>query len=111
MNLTVVIDPSDDHVSSGAAVLLRETEPDIAKGLHLDLEGNVPLAGRPEHQEIVVQNGAVLPFDGDGAGDEQKKERADHSLHLYRSKHLKARGIPEATCLVSGGNLCYLAEM
>lgn len=103
MDLAVVIDPTDDHVSPGAAGLgrLRETESDIAEGLHLDLERNVPLAGRPQHQEIVVQHGAVLPLDGNDTADEEseKEERggADHSLHLSESargtgsKHLKRR--------------------
>lgn len=103
MDLTVVIDPSDDHVSSCAAIVLRKTEPDIAEGLHLDLERNVLLIGRPEHQEIVIQDSAVLPFDGDDTADEQKEKRADRSLHLSvrcRSKHLKQeRCIPEATVL------------
>lgn len=54
MDLTVVIDPSNDHVSSCAAIILRETEPDVAEGLHLDLKCNVLLIRRPEHQEIVI---------------------------------------------------------
>lgn len=103
MDLTVVIDPSDDHVSPGAAVILRETEPDVAESLHLNLECNILLIGRPEHQEIVVQDSTVLPFDGDDAADEQKEERGDRSLHLSVrccSKHLKReRCIPEATVL------------
>lgn len=105
MDLAVVIDPTDDHVSPGVAVVLRETESDVAEGLHLDLECNVPLAGRPQHQEIVVQNSAVLPFDGDDTADEEveKEKRTDRSLHLsarYCSKHLKQeRRIPEATVL------------
>jgi len=103
MDLTVIIDPTDDHVSSGAAIVLGETEPDVAEGLYLNLECNVLLIGRPEHQEIVVQDSTVLPFDGDDAADEQKEERTDRSLHLSArccSKHLKQeRCIPEATVL------------
>lgn len=84
MDLAVIIDPTDDHVSPGAAVVLRETESDIAEGLHLDLECNIPLAGRPQHQEIVVQNSAVLPLDGDDTDDEEveKEKRTNRSLHL-----------------------------
>lgn len=106
MDLAVIIDPTDDHVSPGVAVVLGETESDVAEGLHLDLECNIPLAGRPQHQEIIVQDGAVLPLDGDDTADEEEmeeEERADRSLHLstrYRSKHLKQeRRIPEATVL------------
>lgn len=105
MDLAVIIDPTDDHVSPGVAVVLGETESDVAEGLHLDLECNIPLAGRPQHQEIVVQNGAVLPVDGDDTADEEveEEERTDRSLHLsarYSSKHLKQeRRIPEATVL------------
>lgn len=71
VDLAVVIDPSDDHVGPAVAVVLRETEPDITEGLHLDLERNVPLAGRPQHQEIIVEDGAVLPLDGNDAADEE----------------------------------------
>lgn len=74
MDLTVVIDPSNDHVSSCAAIVLRETEPDVAEGLHLDLKCNILLIGRPEHQEIVIQDSTVLPFDGDDTTDEQKEK-------------------------------------
>jgi len=73
VDLAVVIDPSDDHVGPTAAVVLRETKPDITEGLHLDLECNVLLAGRPEHQEIIVQDSAVLPLDGNDAVDEEKE--------------------------------------
>jgi len=90
VDLAIVIDPSDDHVSSGAAVVLRETESDIAEGLHLDLECDVPLAGCPEHQEIIVEDSAVFPLDGHGAADEKKEERTDRGLHLSCALLLKA---------------------
>lgn len=106
MDLAVIIDPTDDHVSPGAAVVLGETESDVAEGLHLDLECNILLIGRPQHQEIVVQDGAVFPLDGDDTVDEEEmeeEERTDRSLHLsarYCSKHLKQeRRIPEVTVL------------
>lgn len=90
MDLSVVIDPSDDHVGPGAAVVLGETEPDVAEGLHLDLECNVPLAGRPQHQEIVVEDGAMFPLDAHDAADEEVEEkRADRGLHLSRAMPLK----------------------
>lgn len=73
MDLAVVIDPSDDHVGPAMTVVLRETEPDVTEGLHLDLECNVPLAGRPEHQEIIVQDSAVFPLDGNDTADEEKE--------------------------------------
>lgn len=126
MDLAVVIDPADDHVSPGATGLgcLRETESDIAEGLHLDLKRNVPLAGRPQHQEVVVQHGAVLPLNGNDTADEKNKEEgregADRSLHLSESargtgsKHLKEHrkrkgylSILDRDSRLQRDNLCY----
>lgn len=64
MNLAVVVDPADDHVDALAAVVAREAEADVARRLDLQLEGHVVLAGRPEDEEVVVEDGAVLPLDG-----------------------------------------------
>lgn len=76
MELSVVVYPSDDHVSPDSVVVLGETEAHVAEGLHLNLERHVPLARRPEDQEIVVQNGAVLPLEGEDVDGNEEEDAA-----------------------------------
>lgn len=49
MELSVVVHPSNDHVSPNSAIIPRETETHIAEGLHLNLEHHIPLAWRPKN--------------------------------------------------------------
>lgn len=76
MNLAVVVHPADDHVDALAAVVAHEAEADVAWCHHLQLERHVVFAGCPEHQEIVVQDGAVLPLDTVTALDAQEQSQA-----------------------------------
>ena len=82
MNLAVVVNPSDDHVDAVAAIVAREPEADVTRRLDLELEGHVVLAGRPEHEEIVVEDGAVLPFHYRlGALGQQEQRRRQAKAH------------------------------
>lgn len=63
MNLSVVVDPADDHVDALASVVPGEAESHVTRRFDLQLEGHVVLPGCPQNQEVVVQNGAVLPLD------------------------------------------------
>ena len=63
MNLTVVIDPTDDYVRTDSPVVPRESKTHVSLGLHLYLERDFPLTGRPQNEKIVVQHCAVFPLD------------------------------------------------
>lgn len=81
MNLTVVIDPADDHVSASTSVISREAQTDVTQCFHLHFKGDVPLARRPQNEKIVIKDGAVLPLESRSIiGGKNQEKKAEHKI-------------------------------
>lgn len=63
MNLSVVVDPSDDHVSPDASLVLGKSKTNVAERFHLHFKCDILVTRCPEDEKIIVEYCTVPPFD------------------------------------------------
>uniref|UniRef100_A0A6V7JNE6 Uncharacterized protein n=1 Tax=Bracon brevicornis TaxID=1563983 RepID=A0A6V7JNE6_9HYME len=91
MNLSIVINPTDDHVSADVSLISSKPKAYIALSFDLNFEHNIPLSWCPQYQEVVVQHSTILPL-----------ERRDSAHKIYKERQRE-------TVFHKGFHFCSLA--